>query len=163
MPEERNRIEVDALSAYLFAPDDRSAATLRKEGVAGEIHVVGDVMADASARFAPLARERSRILARLDLEPGYVLATVHREANVRPERLRRIVEGLGRAALPVLIPVHPRTAAVLAGQGIVLPPTLRVIEPLGYLDFAALASQAHVIATTPAGSRRRRTGTASRA
>ena len=95
MPEERNRIEVDALAASLFTPDERSAATLRDEGVTGEIHVVGDVMADAAARFGPLARERSTILDRLGLEPGgYVLATVHRETNVRPERLRRILAGL---------------------------------------------------------------------
>ena len=99
MPEERNRIEVDALSTLLFAPDERSAATLRSEGVGGEIHVVGDVMADAAARFAPLARERSRHPRRPSgSQPGgYVLATVHREANVRPERLRRIVAGLGRS------------------------------------------------------------------
>ena len=74
MPEERNRIEVDALSAYLFAPDERSAAILRGEGVTGEIHVVGDVMADAVARFAPLARERSAILEQLRLEPGAIRA-----------------------------------------------------------------------------------------
>ena len=119
MPEERNRIEVDALSTYLFTPDERSAETLRSEGVGGEIHVVGDVMADAAARFAPLAREHSGILATLGLEPGgYVLATVHREANVRPERLRRIVAGLGRSPLPVVLPAHPRTRSVLAEQAI---------------------------------------------
>ena len=111
MPEERNRIEVDRVSTLLFAPDERSAAILRGEGVAGEIHVVGDVMADAAARFGPLARERSQHpRARSALEPGaYVLATVHREANVRPERLRRIVAGLGRSPWPVVLPAHPRT------------------------------------------------------
>jgi UDP-GlcNAc3NAcA epimerase len=151
-PEERNRIEVDARSAYLFAPDERSAATLRSEGVPGAIHVVGDVMADAAARFGPLARERSQILGRLGLEPGaYVLATVHREANIRPERLRRIVEGLGRSPLPVVLPAHPRTRGVLDGEPIPVPPPLRVVEPLGYLDLAALASQAAVIATDSGG------------
>ncbi len=152
MPEERNRIEVDALSAYLFTPDERSAETLRSEGVGGEIHVVGDVMADAAARFAPLARARSGILATLGLEPGgYVLATAHREANVRPERLRRIVTGLGRSPLPVVLPVHPRTKSVLDEQAITVPPTIRVIDPLGYLDLAALASQAAAIATDSGG------------
>jgi len=152
MPEERNRIEVDGVSAVLFAPDERSAATLRNEGVAGEIHVVGDVMADAAARFGPLARERSHILATLGLEPnGYVLATVHREANVRPDRLRRIVSGLGSSPLPVVFPAHPRTRTVLAESEIQLPPSITVIEPLGYLDFAALASQAAVIATDSGG------------
>ena len=152
MPEERNRIEVDAASTILFAPDERSAAILRNEGVRGEVHVVGDVMADAAARFGPLARARSRILDTLALEPkGYVLATVHREANVRPERLERIVAGLGGSPLPVVLPAHPRTRDVLALHDIALPPAVTVIAPLGYLDFAALASQAAVIATDSGG------------
>jgi UDP-N-acetylglucosamine 2-epimerase len=152
MPEEHNRIEVDALSAYLFAPDTRSAETLRREGVHGEIHVVGDVMADATRLFAPLARERSTILGDLGMEPGgYVVATVHREANVRPERLRRIVTGLGRSQLPVVLPAHPRTRGVLAEAAIAVPPVVRVDEPLGYFELAALASQAAAIATDSGG------------
>jgi UDP-GlcNAc3NAcA epimerase len=152
MPEERNRIEVDGISAVLFAPDERSAATLHAEGVPGETHVVGDVMADVARRFAPLARERSGILGLLGLEPGgYVVATVHREANVRPERLRRIVAGLSASTRPVLLPAHPRTRQALEEQGIEPAPHVRVIEPLGYLDLAALASQAAVIATDSGG------------
>ena len=109
-------------------------------------------MADAAARFAPLARAHSGILATLGLEPGgYVLATVHREANVRPERLQRIVAGLGRSRLPVVLPAHPRTRSVLAEQAIEVPPSITVIEPLGYLDLAALASQAAAIATDSGG------------
>src|SRR5918999_2714597 len=82
MPEERNRIEVDRISALLLCPDERSRDTLMGEGARGRIEVVGDVMADACFTFAPLARERSRVLERLDLEPGgYIVATVHREAN----------------------------------------------------------------------------------
>ena len=97
MPEERNRIEVDRLSNVLFAPDERSRETLAAEGVEGRVEVVGDVMADATMQFAPIARRRSRLLSELELTPGrYVVATVHREANTRPERLGRIVEGLER-------------------------------------------------------------------
>ena len=152
MPEERNRIEVDAASAVLFAPDERSAAVLRAEAVPGAIHVVGDVMADVARRFAPIARERSGILEHLGLEAdAYVVATVHREANVRPERLRRIVEGLSASPRPVILPAHPRTRGVLETELIALPPHIRVIEPLGYLDLAALASQAAVIATDSGG------------
>src|SRR5918999_2542682 len=58
MPEEHNRIEVDRLSSLLLAPDARSRDILLKEGVAGRIEVIGDVMADASFRLAPIARER---------------------------------------------------------------------------------------------------------
>src|SRR6266568_6272790 len=76
MPEERNRIEVDGIAALLFCPDERSRGTLQTEGVSGRIEVVGDVMADASLRFAPIARERSRILEALELAPGgFVAAT----------------------------------------------------------------------------------------
>ena len=124
---------------------------LRDEGVTGAVHVVGDVMADAARLFGPLARERSRILDRLGLEPGgYVLATVHREANVRPERLRRIVAGLTRSTRPLVFPAHPRTRRVVERESF-RRPGRELIEPLGYLDFAALASQAAAIATDSGG------------
>jgi UDP-GlcNAc3NAcA epimerase len=148
MPEERNRIAVDAVADLLLPPDERSAATLRAERVPGRIDVVGDVMADACFRFAPVARERSRILDRLGLAPGdYAVATIHREANVRPERLARIVDGLGRIGEPVVFPAHPRTRGLL-GE---LPANVRLVEPLGYLDMAALSSQARVIVTDSGG------------
>jgi UDP-GlcNAc3NAcA epimerase len=145
MPEERNRIEVDRLSRLLFAPDDRSRATLLDEGVAGQIEVVGDVMADAAVRFAPIARERSTILERLGVAAGnFVLVTIHREANVRPDRLARIVAGLKRIEQPIVFPAHPRTRAALDGG-------FPTIDALGYLDLAALASQARVIVTDSGG------------
>jgi UDP-GlcNAc3NAcA epimerase len=146
MPEERNRIEVDAHAELLFCPDERSADTLRAEGVPGRIEVVGDVMADASMRLAPIARERVHV----PYEPGtYAVATVHREANVFQPRLARIVEGLGRVDLPVVFPAHPRTRAAL--DGLPLAPNVEVVEPLGYLELAALASQARVILTDSGG------------
>jgi UDP-N-acetylglucosamine 2-epimerase len=148
MPEEHNRIEVDRLAALLLCPDDRSRETLRREGVGGRIEVVGDVMADACFRLAPIARERSRILERLGLDPkSYVVATVHRAANVEPQRLERIVEGLGRLREMVVFPAHPRTRRSLTD----IPPNVRVLEALGYLDMAALASQARVIVTDSGG------------
>jgi UDP-N-acetylglucosamine 2-epimerase len=148
MPEERARIEVDRLAVVLFCPDDRSAETLAAEGVAGEAVVVGDVMADATRRFAPIARERVPPPRR----PGsYVIATVHREANVRPERLRRIVDGLSRVDDTVVFPAHPRTTSVLRDGAIALGPNIELREPLGYLAFASAASQARVIATDSGG------------
>jgi len=148
MPEERNRIAVDRVGALLLCPDERSAETLRGEGVGGRIEVVGDVMADACFRLSPIARARSGILGRLGLAPGgYVAATIHREANVRPERLARIVDGLGRVPERVVFPAHPRTRSVL-GE---LPANVTLVEPLGYLDMAALCSQARVIVTDSGG------------
>ena len=152
MPEERNRVEVDRLAALLFCPDDHSRETLEIEGVPGRIEVVGDVMADASMQLGPVARRRSDVLARLALEPGaYVVATIHREANVQPFRLARILDGLGRIAEPVLFPAHPRTARAIESNGLSVAPNLRLIEPLGYIDLAALASQARVIVTDSGG------------
>jgi len=149
MPEERIRIEVDRISTLLLCPDERSARHLEREQVAGRIEVVGDVMADASRLFVPVARERSDVLRRLGLDPGgFAVATVHREGNVTEEsRLRRIVQGLRRVEAPLVFPAHPRTRAALDRLGL----ELNTILPLGYLDFAALASQARVILTDSGG------------
>ncbi len=148
MPEEHNRIAVDAAAALLLCPDERSRQTLLGEGVGGRIEVVGDVMADACFRFAPIARERSTVLKRHELEPSaYVVATIHREANVRPERLARIVDGLGRLGERVIFPAHPRTRATLAA----VPANIEILSPLGYLDMAALVSQARVLVTDSGG------------
>ena len=148
MPEEHNRIEVDRISWLLFCPDDRSQETLQGEGVLGRIYVVGDVMADASRIFAPIARARFPV----PYEPrSYVIATIHRQANVEQPRLGRIAEGLGRIDGPVLFPVHPRTRARLEEEQIALRDNVRLIEPLGYLEFASLASQARVIVTDSGG------------
>jgi UDP-GlcNAc3NAcA epimerase len=152
MPEERNRIEVDRLAQLLLTPDERSSRILADEGVSGRREVVGDVMADASRQLAPIARQRSQIVEQLGVEPGgYLVATVHREANVRPDRLARIAGGLSRLPEPVLFPAHPRTRAALASNRLLLAPHVRLLDPLGYLDFAALASQARVILTDSGG------------
>ena len=148
MPEERARIEVDGLSALLLCPDERSVETLRAEGVAGRAEIVGDVMADATHRFGPIARER----VPSPHAPGtYVVATVHREANVRPERLRRILEGLSRLDEPVVLPAHPRTASVIRDERLALAANVELRAPMGYLGFASAASQARVIATDSGG------------
>jgi len=148
MPEERNRIAVDRIADLLLPPDERSAGTLRQEAVRGRIEVVGDVMADACFTLAPVARERSRVLERLEVAPAaYVVATIHREANVQPDRLARIVDGLGRIAEPVILPAHPRTRSLLS----TLPSNVRLVDPLGYLDMSALCSQARVIVTDSGG------------
>jgi UDP-N-acetylglucosamine 2-epimerase len=148
MPEERNRVEVDRVAALLLAPDEGAAQTLAAEGVPGETDVVGDVMYDVTLRLAPVARRRRPLP---ELEPGgYVLATIHREANVRPERLRRILDGLDRIPEQVVLPAHPRTRGVIESEGLPLG-HVRLLRPLGYLDLAALASAARVIVTDSGG------------
>jgi UDP-N-acetylglucosamine 2-epimerase len=125
---------------------------LRREGVPGRAEVVGDVMADVCFRLAPVARERSRILNRLGVEPGtYVAATMHRDANVVQPRLGRILEGLGLIPEPVFLAAHPRTSKAIERDRIALAPNVHLLEPLPYLDFQALASQARVIVTDSGG------------
>jgi UDP-GlcNAc3NAcA epimerase len=109
-------------------------------------------MHDANLRLGPIARERSNALAEADVEPGaYAVLTLHREANVRPEPLRAVASALAELDEPVVFPAHPRTGAVLRAEGIELPPNVRLRPPAGYLDFAALASQARVVATDSGG------------
>ena len=148
MPEEHNRIEADRLSWLLFCPDDRSRQALQAEGVLGRIYVVGDVMADASRLFAPVARSAFPV----PHEPrSYVIATIHRQANVEQPRLGRIVDGLNRIDEMVVFPVHPRTRSRIQEEELALGSHVRLIEPLSYLELASLASQARVIVTDSGG------------
>jgi UDP-GlcNAc3NAcA epimerase len=152
MPEELNRMVVDRLSTLLFCPTENAATNLKREGIVEGVRVVGDVMLDANQRLAPIARQRSQALAIAGVEPGrYALATVHREANVRPPTLGRIVEALNAVEEAVVFPLHPRTAAAIEEQGHLLAGHVHPRPPLGYLDFAALASQARVILTDSGG------------
>jgi UDP-GlcNAc3NAcA epimerase len=152
MPEELNRMVVDRVSTLLFAPTEIAATNLQREGIVDGVRIVGDVMLDANLRLAPIARERSLALAELGIDPGgYFLATVHREANVREPALGNIVQALNALEQPVVFPLHPRTAAAIEEQGHRLEGQIRPRPPLGYLDFAALASQARAILTDSGG------------
>jgi UDP-GlcNAc3NAcA epimerase len=152
MPEEHTRVEVDAAADLLLCPDERSRDTLQAEQVAGRIEVIGDVMHDVCIRFRDVARNRSEALRRFGVAPGeYIVATVHREANVEPGRLTRIAAGLSRLEQNVVFATHPRTRATLADLQIDLPPRIQLAAPLGYLDLAALVSQARVIVTDSGG------------
>src|SRR6201997_2860376 len=87
MPEEHNRIAVDAAAALLLCPDERSRETLLGEGVPGRIDVVGDVMRDALDLFLPIATRTPPSQPK-----PYAVLTLHRAANTEPEQLRRIIE-----------------------------------------------------------------------
>jgi UDP-GlcNAc3NAcA epimerase len=147
MPEERNRIETDRVARLLFCPDERSAGTLTDEGVSGRAEVVGDVMADATRLFKPIAQRRTAI----DPPDEYAVLTIHREANTEPEALRRIVEALNETGRTFVFPVHPRTQKVLDEHRIKLAPQLRGIEPVGYLEMLALVARATQVVTDSGG------------
>jgi len=158
IPEEINRVVADHLSTWLFAPSEVSVRQLAAEGIAQGVYDVGDIMADSVRLFAPLARERSKLLETLGLaRGGYFAATVHRAGNTDdPQRLAGILEGLARAPLPVVLPLHPRTRAAIARCGLEASfpnqfRNIRRIEPLGYLDVLALQQNAAAILTDSGG------------
>jgi UDP-GlcNAc3NAcA epimerase len=147
MPEERNRIEVDKLSALLLCPDERSAEQLASEAVTGRREVVGDVMADATRLFLPIARERSGV----PHDEPYAVLTLHRAANTEPEQLRGLVQALNESSWNYVFPVHPRTRHVLDANGIELGPNIQALEPLGYLEMLTLVAGASRIVTDSGG------------
>jgi UDP-N-acetylglucosamine 2-epimerase len=147
MPEERNRIETDRIGQLLLCPDERSAATLANEGVEGRTEVVGDVMADATRLFAPIAQRRAAVAP----PDEYAVLTLHREANTEPETLRRIVEALNETGWTFVFPAHPRTRKVLDAHGIELAPQVHAIEPIGYLEMLSLVSGARRVVTDSGG------------
>lgn len=158
MPEEINRVLTDHMSDVLFAPTPAAVRNLDNENIPAEtVHLVGDVMYDAVLHFSDLARERSRIVRHLNLAGRpYVLCTVHRAENTNElASLRNIFSALGSLArhVPVVLPLHPRTVAILASSHIDIPvhPNFLVIEPLGYLDMMQLEAAAALIVTDSGG------------
>jgi len=155
MPEEVNRVVTDRLSDYLLAPSPDAVTNLEAEGYReDQIHLVGNVMIDTLKTNLDRAATRlPGLLQQFDLDK-YGLVTLHRPSNVDDrERLASLIDALGTVSLnlPLLLPVHPRTKRTLAELGADLPPTLRLIEPQGYLDFIALQSGARLVMTDSGG------------
>ncbi len=155
MPEEVNRLLTDQLADLLLTPSADADANLLREGIPAERIVrVGNVMIDTL--FQQLERARySTILDELELRPReFAALTLHRPANVDdPESLGRILFAVGSIAreLPVIFPAHPRTQARMREFDMVAPVGVRVIAPLGYLDFLQLWSNAQMTLTDSGG------------
>lgn len=153
MPEEVNRVVTDRVSDYLFAPSPDASENLRSEGCRhDQIHLVGNVMIDSL--FANLERARARpILDELGLAPKrYGLVTLHRPGNVDdPSTLTDLFQALGVVAedCPLVFPIHPRTRMRLERSQV--PDGLRLVEPMGYLDFLALEDSAKLVITDSGG------------
>jgi UDP-N-acetylglucosamine 2-epimerase len=157
MPEERNRVLADHVSDLCLCPTETAVANLGHEGLERRARLVGDVMADVSSAMAPVAEQKSDALERLGVAPReYLLVTVHRAGNVdRDEPLKRIVDLLRRLPLTAVFPVHPRTRAAFERIGALDElerlEHLRIVAPLGYLDFTKLLFHAHAVLTDSGG------------
>jgi UDP-N-acetylglucosamine 2-epimerase (non-hydrolysing) len=160
MPEEINRIVTDAVSSYLFTPSRDADRNLLREGRRPEdVCFVGNVMVDTLLRFRDRAVEGSAVLAALGLKPGeYAVLTLHRPRNVdREAAFDGILEAVEEVAreLPVVYPVHPRSAKALESAGLGERARsiegLLLTEPQGYLDFVALEAQARFVMTDSGG------------
>jgi UDP-N-acetylglucosamine 2-epimerase (non-hydrolysing) len=155
MREETNRLVTDQISDLLFTPSSDADQNLLREGIGSEkIHFVGNVMIDTLVRLLPIA-EKSAILSNLGLKArGYALVTLHRPSNVDdPTMLISLMEALDDMSchLTVVFPVHPRTRRCLEkSYGSSPNSNMRLIEPLGYVDFLALERHA-VLAITDSG------------
>jgi UDP-N-acetylglucosamine 2-epimerase (non-hydrolysing) len=155
MPEEINRILTDSISTWLFTTEPDGDRNLLHEGAdPSRIHRVGNVMIDTL--LANLERSKKlNTLSDLNLEPGgYGLLTLHRPANVDDtDTLRSLFGALEEfhRDLPIIFPVHPRTAAAIKEHLGGEQPGLRTTEPLGYLDFLQLMANARLVLTDSGG------------
>ena len=154
MPEEVNRRVTDILSDLLFATSPEAIGHLAREGVAADrIRLVGNPMIDTL--LANLDRfDAGRQRAALGIAGPYAVATLHRPANVDgPAAARRLVAMLDAIAaqVPVVLPLHPRGRPTLEAAGLRDGGRIRVVEPLGYVDFLSLVRGAAVVVTDSGG------------
>ncbi len=159
MPEEINRVLTDALADYLFVTEEDAIEHLLKEGRPREsIFFVGNVMIDSLCHFRTIAQE-SRIGEELGLVQGdtwsrFAVVTLHRPSNVdSSEKLKELFAAIGSIAteLPVVFPVHPRTRQSIVEANISHHANLRLISPLGYLDFLSLLTRSTFVLTDSGG------------
>jgi len=158
MPEELNRILTDHCSNYLFAPTKGARNILINEGIPkNKIFVTGNTIVDAVYQNLKLTKRKSKILKKLNLEKNkYFLLTAHRQENVdKKERLTGILNGLKLVYqqwnLPVIYPIHPRTKKRIRQFKLKIPKGIKLIEPVGFLDFLNLEANAKLILTDSGG------------
>jgi UDP-N-acetylglucosamine 2-epimerase (non-hydrolysing) len=158
MPEEINRVLTDQISDLLFTTEPGASDNLQREGIALEkVHFVGNVMIDTLLRHRSRARTLG-IAAQLGLEGHFALLTLHRPSNVDdPAVFERLMTGVAEVArdLPVVFAVHPRTRQVLGRSAVatrlVAAGRLRLLDPLGYLEFLGLMDASALVLTDSGG------------
>lgn len=156
MPEEINRVISDHISSLLLPPTQTAVDNLDNEGILKNVVNVGDVMYDASLFYREKGKTSSTILSDLNLEKGnFILSTCHRAENTNDiNRLQSILEGLAEISkdIPVILPLHPRTKAVIHENKLdAVASSLKIIEPISFLDMIQLEENAKAIITDSGG------------
>ena len=155
MPEEINRMVTDCLTDFFFTTSETANQNLRKTGVSEEkIFFAGNVMVDTLLanrhRFRKPAIWDNLKLA----NKNYIVITLHRPSNVdNPVQLGALLEAIVESSrgLPVIFPVHPRTARIIKSLSLTVPKSLSLIKPLGYLEFNYLVERAKSVITDSGG------------
>ena len=154
MPEEINRVLTDHMSRLLFCPTSTAVDHLRAEGITEGVHLIGDVMYDATIFAKEAAKQRSTIVEELGLTEGdYILLTLHRAENTDdPARLREICRYIESQAngKKMIFPIHPRTRQVFEQLSIRIEGAV-MIEPIGYVDTHRLLAGAVMVMTDSGG------------
>ena len=158
MPEEVNRVIVDHLSNAVFPPTKSGNQNLLNEGIKPEkIHITGNTIVDAVMQNLKLSKKKFNVLEKLGLnDKGYFLVTAHRQESVDvKDRLQNIITALEMIKqefkIPVVYPIHPRTMKMLEKFEIIVPKSINIIEPLGFLEFLQLESHAKMTLTDSGG------------
>ncbi len=158
MSEEINRILVDHCSDYLFAPTKKAKNSLINEGIPPKnIFVTGNTIVDAVYQNLKIADKKVNILDNLNLKPKeYFVLTAHRQENVDiKERLEGILKGMEmvfkKYKLPIIYPIHPRSKKMIENFKLKVPKGLKIIEPIGFLDFSQLEANAKLVLTDSGG------------
>ncbi|HEM62627.1 MAG TPA: UDP-N-acetylglucosamine 2-epimerase (non-hydrolyzing) [Chloroflexi bacterium] len=153
MPEEINRVLTDHLADILFCPTETARSNLSHEGIAQGVFNFGDLMYDAVLHSVDLLDKRSDLLSFLGLQSGrYLLITVHRPANTdQDQNLSSILDALGETHEEVVFPAHPRTTEALARLGREVPPNVRLLEPVSYVNMLCLEKNARLVLTDSGG------------
>ncbi len=154
MPEEVNRIIADRFSSCLFVGDEIGMNNLAKEGIdSNKCYNVGNTAVDALIRGANLTNQN--ILNKFLLSPSkYILLTCHRADNTdNSQNLKSIIEALNHVSkkIPIIFPLHPRTKKALEREKLFFGENVKIVEPLGYLDFIALLKNARFVMSDSGG------------
>jgi len=154
MPEEINRLVTDSITNYFFTTSEQANENLRNTGVEEErIFFVGNTMIDTLLKQRPNFKKPA-VWEELNLkEKGYIVMTLHRPANVDEEsKLKELIDEIVNHTqdIPLIFPVHPRTAKILEGLG-VSHLRLHMVEPLSYLEFNYLVERAKAVVTDSGG------------